>query len=555
MICGLRLRGAPLFVVFTVFALTTGACLPRGDAPAGRQILADKTAMLTALVPANGDGLVRALFFRPGKDADNVNLWVVAADPNGGPSTEMMLFADIDTGLQLGYRPSATNPGFPLDSQGRASLTRFVPGAGPDQPYTIQVLAADPVTGEVVELDQTPNIARVPRTWEYPTVSNYMGLPVVFAANGGVTVTDVASYGFGGSTAFYLTTEGTLVSLDPAGTARQLATGISTFLVISAQEVLITRAVADPDMNEPPPSTNLLGPPGPPAQVTGAFLDTATLLETPLPDGLLYQNANRVSPSGRWLIVSQMSQDPENRSSGGAVLLDTVTATIEPLDPVFSFNAGWRPGHDELWATWVSDPEQSASLSTASLSIKRPGLPVVTVPGVFFTHFSEDGNYWFSRGAPLSAPASSELVGVADDPTAPRFAAGPAGSSLTYDWSLGDGRVLTDSLISPDSFQSSFDEIVDPRNGATQLVGERGYLSAVGTTRALGIYGVSYLRGDLTSTDFATGRRTVLAPEFAMAALPEPRGADPYPPGGRIVYQFVARFDSPWDGLWMATVP
>jgi len=549
-----RRAGALGFAV--VLSLTTGGCLPRGDAPAGRQILADKTAVLTQIIPAQGDGVVRVLFFRPGKDADNVNLWLLAVDPDGGPSTEKLLFADISSGLELGYRPSATNTGYPVDAQGGVYSSRFLPSTDPAQTPMFDVMRADPVTGEVVDLGMPPNTATPPGALQYPTVDNFTGAPLIFQANGGVTVPDVASYGFGGTTAFYLTTAGTLVSLDTAGTPRQLAAGVTTFLVVSPATVLITRTVMDPGTTQPPPPSDPFGgPPQPPARVTGALLDTATLVETPLPDGLQYQRASRPSPSGRWLIVNQASEDPALPYGSGAVLLDTMTGATEALDPPFSENASWRPGHDELWSTSLNDPEQTGLPSQASLSIKRPGLPTVTVPGVYFTRFSDDGVSWFSRGASLNAQESSDLVGLADDPTGPRFAAVPAGSSLANTWVAGNGRVLDEATLGLDAFENSYVQLVDPHSGAAQLVGERGFVSAVGATRALGIYHVSYLRGDLTTTDFATGRATVLAAEFAESAVTEPRGADPYPPGGRIVYQFVAHFDSPWDGLWLATVP
>jgi hypothetical protein len=250
-----------------------------------------------------------------------------------------------------------------------------------------------------------------------------------------------------------------------------------------------------------------------------------------------------------------VSQDPNQPYGSGEALLDTMTGTTEALDSTFSESIAWRPGHDELWATSMNDPEGTELLSTASLSIKKPGLPTQTVSGVYFTHFSDDGASWFSLGAPLNVQATSDLVGLADDPSGPRFAAVPTGSSLGDDWSLSDGRLLDDSTVGLDNFENSLVQIVDPHNGATQPVGELGFLAAVGTTRALGIYHVSYLGGDLTTTDFATGRSKVLAAEFAESAIAEPQGVDLYPPGGRIVYQYVARFDSPWDGLWMATVP
>ena len=545
--------------VFAVFvALTTGACLPRGDAPAGRQILADKTAVLLGLVPANGDGVTRVLFFRPGKDADNYNLWVLAVDPNGGPSSERMLFADIDSGLVLGYRPSATSGGFPMDSQGRLYLYQIV-SLGPGD-FTETVKRADPVTGEVVDIAQINEaVQSLSGPDQVPYVqSNYSGAPLTFDVNGGVTIPDVTSYLLVGTTAFYLTTDGTLFRLNVDGTSQQLATGVATWLRMNAQTLLITRAVPGSDM--PDPGTDPFpGSSGPPAQVTGALLDTTTLVETPLPDGPLYQNGVQPSPSGRWLLVNEPNPDPNAGQDPSTpyslpVLVDTVTGTIETLGPDFQYQGNWRPGHDELW-TSLYDPNQTGLVTDSSLLIKRPGQPETVVPGVYFSGFNSDGTYWFSRGSRFDAQESSDLVGVADDPAGPRFPAVPTGSTLNYQWTLGDGRILDDSSVGLDSFDNYYVQIVDPRNGATDLVGELGYLATVGQTRALGLYHVSYLRGDLTTSDYASGRSTVLAAEFAMAAVAEPRGTDPYPPGGRIVYQFDARFDSPWDGLWMATVP
>jgi hypothetical protein len=47
----------------------------------------------------------------------------------------------------------------------------------------------------------------------------------------------------------------------------------------------------------------------------------------------------------------------------------------------------------------------------------------------------------------------------------------------------------------------------------------------------------------------------VLAPEFALGALVEPQGADRVAPGTHVAYQFQARFASPYDGIWLATIP
>src|SRR5262249_35032601 len=76
--------------------------MPRGDPPAGRQIVADRRSLLGALVPSNGDGVVRVFVYRPGATPDTMDLTVVSVDPNGGPPSEKLLVSNADAVTGLG---------------------------------------------------------------------------------------------------------------------------------------------------------------------------------------------------------------------------------------------------------------------------------------------------------------------------------------------------------------------------------------------------------------------------------------------------------------------
>jgi len=534
-----------------VVLLGAAGCLPRGEPPAGRQIVADRSAFLLSLVPANGDGVLRALFFRAGKDDQHVDLWVAAVDPDGGPTSELKLFPDFPSDVEISYKPDVSSTGLQADAQGRLFLsTQLLP----DQPES-ELFRVDPVTGEMLDLGGG-NFATSSPSGHRLLISSFSqsGNPRLFEeADGSSTVLDTKHASFVGENLFYVTAAGDLMRSPPGGAAQAVATGVddfqfltgSNYRVTNQQTLLLTRASSPPSMPESPFA-------GPPPALNASLFDTTTLVEKPLPGGLLYQYGAQLSPDERYLIVSEPSTNPIY-ASGPAALIDIQSGTIEELPDIFRYG-GWRPEHDELWVS-PYDPDSSGMLSASSISIKRPGEPVVVVPGFYLSGFNEDGTYWFSRGASFNAENSSDLAGLADDLSAPRFPIVPNGTTLLGAWTVDGGRLLTEAQPNLDSFREYFISLADPRTGDLRLLGERGYLAAVGQTHALGLYHDSYLRGDLTDSDFASGRTTVIAPEFAVSAIAEPRGDDPYPAGARVVYQYQARFASPWDGLWLTTVP
>jgi hypothetical protein len=168
------------------------------------------------------------------------------------------------------------------------------------------------------------------------------------------------------------------------------------------------------------------------------------------------------------------------------------------------------------------------------------------------TTFTADGRYWFPTKTPNS-PDSVVQVGLADDPMGPRFDLHPAGTTLVQYWELADGRILAPAFSTTATRSNVY--VVDPATGQSQVLGEEGAVVAVGQTRLLVNQHILDNEGDLTVFDLGTARSTVLALEFTLAAFVEPVGEDAVAPGAHVAFQFQARFPSPYDGIWLATVP
>ena len=534
-------------------AITTGGCLPRGDAPAGRQILADRTASLVQMVPPNGDGRVRVLYFKPGKDADHTDLWVLSTDAGGGDPKEQKLSDDFGGDAAISYKPAAqsgswiglgfgpsfrTNEAFLTDGHGRIYLSHF------NADFTTTTSRVDPATGESLivgdgEVSFSASGQRGAVGSQSPTAATS---PVVlYEADDSTTTVQATNFGFLGEDFYYLTGAGELVRNIPGGYSQVLAMSVTRFLPIAANLILLTRGTPPASPFDPSDAAAPAQPATPPTQAT---LDLTTLLETPLPAGLPYQQYVSCSWDGRWLLATDGSQQ---------ILVDRLTGALEPFDAPWG-QAEWRPGHDELWGT-AYNPD-GTGLDENFIAIKRPGQPLVTIPSAYLYRFTPDGSAWIAPSKPLDQTPSVEVIGLADDPTGPRRPLVPDGNSMIDLWQVDDGRVLVTSETDPNNdFDHYTVQVVDPTNGATIVVGQRGYVAAVGTKHMLGLYNYDFERGDLTTFDYATGARTVLAPEFAVSAVTARVGTDDYPPGGSIAYEYKARFASPWDGLWLVTAP
>ena len=521
-----------LSAILAVVSLAAAGCLPRGEPPAGRQILRDPTASLLGLMPSGSDGMRQVLFFRPSQrqDPELVDLWALTLDANDQPSPERMLFPGIASGLELSYRPAAGSTGFPIDARGRIYV---VTDEGDD------LFRVDVATGDRQDLgpDTFPQLSPSgQRVVTHGRVSAF----TLFEADDRQLALEGSQPDFIGETLFFISPDCNLMRVVAGGAPELVIGGVANYAP-ARDPLLFVQHTSDATCD-----TQIFTAPQAGSQ---ALLDTVTLQQTPLPD-LQFLPGN-MSSDGHWMMAYHFDQ---MTFQSQLMIVDLTTGSTEALDPSAGYGQ-WRPGHDELWlvATDASKP----GLAGASLNIKTPGQPPVTVPGVYPSGFNEDGRYWFSRGAPPDQQMSSDLVGLADDPTGPRYPAVPQGSSLGMVQTLADGRLFVESYTSVEDFRNQDYLVVDPRNGSMTTLGLRGFLSASGTDRMLGIFDYVFERGDLTAVDFATGHRTILASEDAMAAVVETNGTDSdgFPAHARLVYQFRARFDSPWSGLWLATAP
>jgi hypothetical protein len=517
-------------------AALAAACVPRGDPPAGRQLVADRTAALVGMVRPNGDGATRLLVTRPGQDPMTVDLSVITADAAGGPPSERVLAAGLHSTFSVDCQIWMNC--FPNDARGRVFLTTAydMSGTGPGWITT----RIDPLTGDRLELGAGAAFQLSPsgeRLLVSTPVSNASARmyqnATLYEADDRAVALGTTNYGlFIGEDLYYVTAQQELMRLVPGGVPELLSTGIGFFNRLTLEGDLLlelVRSSADLTSN------------------TYSIFDAVTLEETASPFG---STPFAMLTDGRWLLALDFT-------SGSATFIERVTGAEDVFTPPPEFGIGgllFRPGHDEVWFSDGQYPQPT-------LWIKKPGGPAVESSGLPYEYaddsggsssFTRDGAYWFSSRAPAGERPIVQ-VGSADDPNGARFDVVPAGANSDQYWQLADGRLLVPSWIDDGKRANIY--AVSPVTGETQLLGEEGMVIVIGQTRLMASLHVIDGRGDLAAIELGSGRATVLAQEFAMGALVEPQGADRVATGAHVAYQFQARFASPYDGIWLATIP
>ncbi len=502
-------------------AAITAGCLPRGEPPGGRQLVADRQAVLGGIVPPTGDGVLRVLFLRPAADGQSRELFVAALD-GAGRQSEALLLSDLapDEDLGCGNR---IGPCARVDPTGHVWL----------YPQSGGLVRVDPVTGERLKWNDA--IATRSDSGQRFFVKTTSAETATLYGPDGQTL-PVWPGQFVGDDLYSVTPDGALIHVPPSGPPEQLATGLAVtappspfphppfwaFPTSAGTLLILTRPTSDPGV------------------LQTSVRDPATGQETvvPLDDVTSFSP----SPDGRWLLLTEPGLGAEP-----VTLLDCRTGATERLDQPFVGLPSWRQGHDpELWGTL--GPEDAPSVW-----VHQPGGPTITVPGAAEPYVLPGANAWLSQTDLTSPPM--EQIGMADDPTGPRYALNSTGSTFDQNdiWPLADGRVLTASFAK-DEDRADF-TATDPRTGDSRVLAQRGRMAAIGRTRFVGMFDFIEARGDLTSVDIQSGERTVLAPEFALGAFAEPQGDDPVAPATWVAYQFQARTASPDDGIWVVAIP
>jgi len=519
------------------------SCAPRSNPPAGRQLLADRVSSPRAFVRPNGDGITRLVLTRPGKSAFTQDFYVLAFDPaSSAPPTQQLLVAGLATPLGSGCGQRGGGC-FETDARGRLLLS-MPPLSGE---LVADLLRADPVTGELFDLGPTyyhelsPDGQRLlvhgPPSEDLATLYDEDERVIPLGS--------IQTSTFIGAFLYYVDDQQRLSRLAVGGTPEVIATGVDSFVSVTTAGAplfqLYRPATAPPNDMQPSQIT----------PDTVSFLDTVTLQETPSP---VSDRGFDVSPDGAWLLVPDYVADD-------ITFIDRATGAQQVIPSVTTYQ--WRPGHDEAW---LSDPQAP----TDTIAIRKPGAALQQITGRLYpvpcataqpdldqqmAAFTPDGAYWFSNTMPYGRDSLWQ-VGSADDPAGPLFPVTPRGSQPTVYWPLADGRLLAPAWTSNPDRSDVY--VVDPRTGDRVVMGEEGSVIAVGGTRFLMIQRVNEYEGDLTSIALATGQSTMLAPEFTLGAFVQPPatdGGDPVAPGAQVVFQYQARYPSPYDGIWVAAVP
>jgi hypothetical protein len=531
----LRLRSIGLLALGWTGASATG-CMPEGEPPLGRQVSAGRDELPAGLIPASPDGIVRLLVLRLDRERMDSDLYLVSVD-GAAPPTESLLAENL--GWSNGC---AVNSCFPTDRRGRVFVHHdYDPIAS-----THKLTRIDPVTGDRFELGSvdggslqfSPSGDRLAA----PS-SNGANLTVYESDDRATVVNGTVSAGFVGEEFYYVGVDKQLMRLPSGGGAPELVRAGVSFLGAReslAGQVLVLYALS---------ADQTAG--------TITFLDPITLQETfpPIDRDVSFV----LSPDGRWLFTADQQLGAHHYSIG-----DAMTGEQERFDG--PAGAGWatvewRPGRAELWLAF-SDEALVSTLPDAW--IKQPGSPPRVVPASLRpptqpfggpSFFTPDGSYYFSW-RPSQATAWGTLqIGSADEPGGARFDVVPDGSNGGVAGQLADGRLLTAANYV--SHQRNELRVIDPARGGSRTLATEVGVMAVGPRRVLATAHTVDGYGDLMVIDVDSGESTLLAAEYARMVFFDQQAPDRelLAPGSRVAFQFQGRFASPYDGIWVATVP
>ena len=296
-----------------------------------------------------------------------------------------------------------------------------------------------------------------------------------------------------------------------------------------------------------------------------ALFDTDTLNTTSLPPEKGQAQFVSASSDGHWLafLVAVPTGDSSQPADHRLFLYNWVAGAFAIVD---STSAGqgigttieWRPGRPELWISTLPDGfliwRPDADLTTVQATL----YPYIQAPYGKPSAFTRDGRHWFSTG---TGQRPTIYVGLADDATAPQLPLNPRGTVTTTHWETDDGRLLVGAWTIDENRKDIY--LVDADAGTSRAIASAGHLVALGHTRALALlnWEISRLTGDLTLVDLASGAHTVLAEDVYDLAVDRGKSADVSPggdalaPGTRVAFVTRNRLASPYDGLWVASLP
>lgn len=512
-------------------AMALAGCLSGGEPPSGRQLTNDLDLMLLdygAPLP-RAELTTAVLAVRWASQSQAPGLYLLE---DRGPSETLLEKLLVPGWAHVTYGPPC-HCMFPIDSRGRMFAESYTSS---DRPTLLRV---DLVTGERLDLGA--------RQFELSPSGRRLVLvesPVVFSGErppSSIELEDEdgralwSGQGFGprfvGEDLYFWDSGRRLMRVLVSGSAEVAREDVDSFEVQETTRgplVIISSAEADEGRRW--------------------VLDPRTMEENPIPAGGL----GYFSDDGEWILIwdweNAVRFTLHHPASQASETFDLAENDVVP---------GWRPGRHEIWLS-----------GSARTWVKRPGEAMVEVDRQAYsfqlaqpyraggnTNFSGDGRFWFTAEPGPAQNRWDIFVGPADDPGGPRFAVNPSGSGSYGYWSVGGGDMLVEAWYIASAGRSDF-VLVNPETGQMRTVGQAGRVLRAAGRRALALQRLIDGAGDLTVIDLDAGETTLLAENVVAAvAVPTRPDDDALAPGTRVVFMVRHRFGSPYDGLWITTLP
>ena len=568
---------APRIVAAVAGCVLVG-CLPVGNPPAGHQVFVDRTLTGVFLSPSENDGTPSHLFatgpLRNPPSSYPLSFQPMLADlytfPDPNPAASAGGLASVQPVLENDYIPSANPVDYvsATDILGRLLVVEF--NSITPQMSGFQVWRFDPVSGAKAFLANASVVngesfvLSPGRTRGY--VDQY-GYGTEFELEDQRSFASINGPIFIGEDFYYIVYQ--FEDLSPSDTSVRLSgTNIYRMKPSAQPELLLSSAAEmtfDAILSDRAPQL-LLSLNTDAGLSPFALLDTETLVTTSLPRERGQASFVSTSSDGHWLAFSTIipSADPEQPQNYGLFLYDWTARAYATLDAArlglsLPARMEWRPGQAELWIYTFSD-NLAVWRPDAALKKGIQATPTLyaRAPDGKQSIFTRDGHHWFSTDGG-DRPTIS--VGSANDPTGPRWPLNPLGTVTTNHWETDDGRVLFGAWTIDENRKDYY--WVDADTGTLHALASAGHLVALGHTRALALlnWEVSRGIGDLTLIDLASNEATLLAEDVYAVDVDRgksadvPPGTDVLAPGTRVAYLLRNRLASPWDGLWVASLP
>ena len=198
--------------------LPAAGCLPAGDPPMGRQVIAGRDDLPAGLLPAMPDGIVRLLVLRLDRERLSSDLYLVSVD-GAGPPTESLLAENLGwgTGCQ-------DNRCFPTDRRGRV----FVFHDYDPTTSTSKATRIDAVTGDRLELGDVNDVKFSPSGDRLAALSR-SNVTVYESDDRATVLAGAASASFVGEDLYYLEAESRLMRLTANGAPELVREGVAGF--------------------------------------------------------------------------------------------------------------------------------------------------------------------------------------------------------------------------------------------------------------------------------------------------------------------------------------